>query len=202
MRNERRTPERSLRNKAYWEDWLRRNADSVRRDVSNVHDWYRIAGVSKGERRLFRAALKSVGEGFGRQGKGKFRRRPAEEGVGGPGTPYGAPIRAGKSGIRGTIREGRLRFTREGRPIVIPDSPEDPAIRVSGHAFSVAWPKDRVRVRLERRGGGALPHGRIVRVLERGIRSFVGRYSLVGERGFVRFRDRDADLHLPVTVSP
>jgi ribonuclease R len=100
----------------------------------------------------------------------------------------------------GAVREGRLRFTREGRPLVIPDSRDDPAIRIPGHALSGAMPKDRVRVRLERQRGGAPPYGRIVQVLERGIRRFVGRYSPIGERAFVRFRDREADLHLPVTV--
>jgi ribonuclease R len=164
------------RNKEYWEEWLRQNAESMRPEVSNVRDWYRLAGVSKGERRPFRAALKSTGEGFG------------------------ASSRKGEKGHAGPVREGRLRFTREGRPLVVTDSPGEPAIRIPGHALSGAWPKDRVRVRLERRRGGAPPYGRIVQVLERGIRSFVGRYSPTGGREFVRFRDREADLHLPVTI--
>jgi ribonuclease R len=189
-----------LKNKDYWEGWLRRNAESLRATVSNVHDWYRLAGVSKGERRLFRAALKSVGEGYGRRGKGKFRRSPAPEDSGRPETPYRAPSRPGEKGHAGPVREGRLRFTREGRPLVIPDAPDEPAIRIPGHALSGAWPKDRVQVRLERRRGGAPPYGRIVQVLERGIRAFVGRYSPIGERAFIRFRDREADLHLPVTI--
>jgi ribonuclease R len=189
-----------LRNKDYWEDWLRRNAESHREKISNVHDWYRLAGVSKGERRLFRAALKSVGEGYGRRGKGKFRRRQATEGIVGPGTPRDASSGPGGKGHSGTVREGRLRFTREGRPLVVSDSPDEPPIRIPGHALAGAWPKDRVRVRLEHRRGGAPPYGRIVQVLERGIRSFVGRYSPIGEREFVRFRDREADLHLPVTI--
>jgi ribonuclease R len=189
-----------LRDKEYWEEWLRRNAESLRPDVSNVRDWYRLAGVSKGERRLFRAALKSAGEGYGGRGKGKSRKGPAREGARGAGTPYGAPSRHPEKKLSGAVREGRLRFTREGRPLVIPDSRDDPAIRVPGHALSGAMPKDRVRVRLERQRGGAPPYGRIVQVLERGIRRFVGRYSPVGERAFVRFRDREADLHLPVTI--
>ncbi len=189
-----------MRNKEYWEDWLRRNAESLRGKVSNIHDWYRLAGVSKGERRLFRTALKGVGEGYSRRGKGKFRRTPTTEGIGGPGRPRGALSRSGEKGHAGPVREGRLRFTREGRPLVVLDSPDEPSIRIPGHALSGAWPKDRVRVRLERRRGGAPPYGRIVQVLERGIRSFVGRYSPIGEREFVRFRDREADLHLPVTV--
>ena len=190
-----------LKNKEYWEEWLRRNAESLRATVSNVHDWYRLAGVSKGERRLFRAALKSVGEGYGLRGKGKFRRKPEPQDAGRPETPSGTPSRLGEKGHTGPVREGRLRFTREGRPLVIPDSRDEPAIRIPGHALSGAWPKDRVRVRLERRRGGAPPYGRIVQVLERGIRTFVGRYSPIGERPFVRFRDREADLHLPVAIS-
>jgi ribonuclease R len=187
------------RNKEYWEEWLRQNAGSLRPEVSSVHDWYRLAGVSKGERRPFRAALKSAGEGFGRRGKGKIRGGAAREGAGGPGIPYGASSRRGGEGDAGSVRVGRLRFTREGRPLVVTDSPDEPAIRIPGNALSGAWPKDRVRVRLERRRGGAPPYGKIVQVLERGIRSFVGRYSPVGEREFVRFRDREADLNLRVT---
>ncbi len=188
-----------MRNKAYWEEWLRRNADAFRSKASDIHDWYRIAGVSKGERRMFRAAMKSSGERGGRRGKGKFERRPAAGENGRQATPYGAASRKGAE-RDGAVREGRLRFTREGRPLVIPDSRDEPAIRVPGHALSGAWPKDRVRVRLERRRGGAPPSGRIVQVVERGIRLFVGRYAPIGARDFVRFRDREADLHLPVAV--
>ncbi len=191
-----------MRTREYWEDWLRRNAEALRREVSNVRDWYRLAGVSKGERRLFRAALKSMGEGFGRRGKGKFARRRAEPGAAPQGTPYGHPSRKGKEEQGGSIRYGRLRFTREGRPIVIPDYPGEPAIRIPGHALSGAWPKDRVRVALSGGKGGAPPQGRIVQVLERGIRTFVGRLAQVGERSFVRFRDRESDLHLPAMVPP
>ena len=189
-----------MRNKEYWEEWLRRNADAFRSKASDIHDWYRIAGVSKGERRMFRSALKSMGERGGRRGKGKLgRRQPAGEG-GQSATPYGATSSRKGSEGDGPVREGRLRFTREGRPLVIPDSRDEPAIRIPGHALSGAWPKDRVRVRLDRRRGGAPPTGRIIKVVERGIRTFVGRYSPIGERKFVRFRDREADLHLPVSV--
>ena len=189
-----------LRNKAYWEEWLRRNADSFRSKAADIHDWYRLAGVSKGERRMFRAAMKSAGERGGRRGKGKLARpRPLEE-RGKAETPHGTAVPRSGAERDGPVREGRLRFTREGRPLVIPDSRDEPAIRVPGHALSGAWPKDRVRVRLERRRGGAPPSGRIVQVVERGIRTFVGRYSPVGARDFVRFRDREADLHLPVSL--
>ncbi|MEK6778565.1 MAG: VacB/RNase II family 3'-5' exoribonuclease [Candidatus Deferrimicrobiota bacterium] len=191
-----------MRNREYWEDWLKRNAESLRRKVSNVRDWYRLAGVSKGERRLFRAALKNVGEGYGKKRKGKFARERAQQETPTRGTPYGAPPRGGGAVRGGTLREGRLRFTREGRPLVIPDAHGEPAIRIPGDALSGAWPKDRVRVLLTRGRGGAPPHGRIVQVLERGIRTFVGRFTSIGERTFVRFRDRESDLHLPAMVPP
>ncbi|MCL1926078.1 MAG: VacB/RNase II family 3'-5' exoribonuclease, partial [Syntrophorhabdaceae bacterium] len=62
------------------------------------------------------------------------------------------------------------------------------------HSLSGAWPKDLVRVRLERRKGAAPQYGRVEKILDRGIRAFVGRYAPVGKRSFVRFRDRDSDL--------
>ncbi|MBI5574730.1 MAG: VacB/RNase II family 3'-5' exoribonuclease [Deltaproteobacteria bacterium] len=189
-----------MRGREYWEEWLRRNADAFRSKAESIRDWYRLAGVSKGERRMFRAAMKSVGEAGGRRGKGRHGpRRPGGEAAH-PETPYAGADRHRREENAGPVREGRLRFTREGRPLVIPDSRDEPAIRIPGHALSGAWPKDRVRVRLERRRGGMPPSGRIVQVVERGIRLFVGRYSPIGARDFVRFRDREADLHLPVTV--
>jgi len=187
-----------MRDRAFWETWLRRNAAPIRDRMHSVRDWYRAAEVAKGERRAFRAALKNFGEAGRRKKGGKPGRRagkgPAAE------SPYGARGRGAERDRGGAQREGRLRFTREGRPIVVPDSPEEPAIRVPGHALGDALPKDRVLVRLEKRRVGAPAYGRIVRVVERGIREFVGRYATVGDRRFVRFRDREADLHLPVTV--
>ncbi len=187
-----------MSDRAFWEVWLRRNADSLRDRMHSVRDWYRAAGVSKGERRAFRAALKSLGETGGRRKGGKFGRRRGKE----PAAGMAHGMRGGEERRErpGPAREGRLRFTREGKPIVILDSPQEPPIRIPAHALSDALPKDRVSVRLEKRRGGAPPYGRIVRVVERGIREFVGRYAVVGDRRFVRFRDREASLTLPVTV--
>jgi ribonuclease R len=166
--------------------------------MRSVRDWYRAAGVAKGERRAFRAALKSLGETGGRKKGGKSGRRSGRD----PVTEKPSLARGKRDGRdqEGVQREGRLRFTREGRPIVVLDSPQEPAVRIPGHALSDALPKDRVLVRMEKRRGGAPPYGRIVRVVERGIREFVGRYALVGDRWFVRFRDREADFALPVVV--
>jgi len=183
-----------MRDQAYWERWLRQRAEALRERRGSVKDWYREAGVEKGERRAFKAALKALNpDGV----KGKREKPPPRRGKGrlaSTGTPYGAPASGREGG--GRIVEGRLRFTREGRPLVIPENREEPAIRVPGDALSGAWPKDRVAVRLDRRRGGAPPYGRIERILERGIRAFVGRYAPVGDRSFVRFRDRESDLLL------
>ncbi|MCL5885171.1 MAG: ribonuclease R [Deltaproteobacteria bacterium] len=188
-----------MRDRQYWGSWLRKNAERVRPEIASVRDWYKAAGVTKEERRIFRAALKSAGEKEEPRKAGKFKRRrePAE----GAGVPHGAPKGAVSRGTGGPVVEGRLRFTRDGRPLVIPDSEEGPVVRVPGHALGGAWPKDRVVVRLERRRGGAPAYGRIVRVVERGIRTFVGRFVAAGDGHYVRFRDREADLRLPAELA-
>lgn len=187
-----------MRDRSFWEKWLRRNAGLLRDSMFSMRDWYHAAGVAKGERRDFRAAMKSLGE-FRRRKNGRrsARRPPTVETAE---TPYGARAGKGEKGRREARREGRLRMTREGRAIVVPDSPGEPVIRIPGSALSDALPKDRVLVRLEKRRGGAPPYGKIVRVLERGIREFVGRLATVGNRPLVRFRDREADLLLPAEV--
>ena len=188
-----------MRDTDFWEKWIRRNADEVRPQADSIRDWYRVAGVEKGERRYFKAALKRLGVTARRKKGGKFsRHRPAGSAAE---THRGAGGHRPRRGEGGPDVEGRLRFTRDGKPIVVTDLPDAPAVRVPGNALSDALPKDRVVVRLERRKGGAPLHGRIVRVVERGIREFVGRYAPVGARPFVRFRDREADIHIPVTAA-
>ncbi|HEX9190808.1 MAG TPA: RNB domain-containing ribonuclease, partial [Candidatus Deferrimicrobiaceae bacterium] len=190
-----------MRDQDYWERWLRQRSEAQAEVRATVKEWYREAGVEKGERRAFKAALKSVWpDGVpGKRGKkpprrGRGRRLPA-------GAPHGGPGGEREGGaVRGRTVEGRMRFTREGRPLVIPDDPDASPVRVPGTALAGAWPKDRVVVRIERGRGGAPAHGRIERILTRGIRAFVGRYSPGGERNFVRFRDRDADLLLEVDI--
>ena len=184
-----------MRDQAYWERWLRERSKALEETRASVKDWYREAGVEKGERRAFKAALKALNpDGV----KGKREKKPPRRGKGrtsGEGTPYGAPRdRRGADG--GRTVEGRLRFTREGRPIVIPADPETPIVRIPGHSLSGAWPKDRVMVRLDRRRPGGPSYGRVERILERGIRTFVGRFAPAGNRRFVRFRDRESDLLL------
>jgi ribonuclease R len=189
-----------MRDQAYWEQWLRKNAEQLRERLSTAKDWYREAGVEKGERRAFKAALKSLdpdGGPLGRRAKKPPRRGKGK--LSSPGTTAGsAPDR--HRGDAGRTVEGRLRFTREGRPLVIPEDPNVPAVRIPGHSLSGAWPKDRVLVRLERRRGGAPPYGKVEKILERGIRTFVGRYAPTETRSFVRFRDRESDLLLEVDL--
>ncbi len=188
-----------MRDQAYWERWLRQNAEGLRERLSSVKDWYREAGVEKGERRAFKAALKALDpERMPGKRKGKIPRRGAARFSAGE-TPYGSR-RAGAGKDEGRTVEGRLRITREGRPILIPEDPAAPIVRIPGHSLSGAWPRDRVQVRLERRRGGAPPYGRVERILERGIRVFVGRYAPVGNRSFARFRDRESDLLLEVDL--
>ncbi len=184
-----------MRDQAYWERWLRARSKALEETRASVKDWYREAGVEKGERRAFKAALKALNPNGV---KGKREKKPPRRGKGrtsGGSTPYGAP-RDRRGGDGGRTVEGRLRFTREGRPIVIPADPETPIVRIPGHSLSGAWPKDRVLVRLDRRRPGGPSYGRVERILERGIRTFVGRFSPAGNRCFVRFRDRESDLLL------
>src|SRR5512139_1327179 len=190
-----------MRDQAYWERWLRQRPEALMEGKPTVKEWYRKAGVEKGERRAFKAALKSVCPEGMPGGRG---RKPPRRGKGRH-TLAGAPrvVSAGETGGgagRGGTVEGRLRFTREGRPLVIPDHPDAPPVRVPGTALAGAWPKDRVVVRLDRRRGGAVAYGRIERILSRGIRAFVGRYSPGVDRNFVRFRDRESDLLLEVDI--
>jgi ribonuclease R len=191
--------EARMRDQAYWERWLRQRPKALEESRASVKEWYREAGVEKGERRAFKAALKALNpDGV----KGNREKKPPRRGKGrlpADSTPYGVP-RDRRGGDGGRTIEGRLRFTREGRPIVIPSDPETPIVRIPGHSLSGAWPKDRVLVRLDRRRPGGPSYGRVERVLERGIRTFVGRYAPTGDRFFVRFRDRESDLLLEVDL--
>jgi len=190
-----------MRDQTYWERWIRQNGQELKERLATIKEWFREAGVEKGERRAFKAALKSVDSEQlpGKKTKkallqGKGRRSPSGE------SSDGFREERGKKG-EGRVLDGRVRFTREGRPFVVPEDPGLPIVRIPGHSLSGAWPKDRVRVRLERRKGAAPQYGRIEKILDRGIRTFVGRYSLSGKRSFVRFRDRDSDLLIEADLS-
>ncbi len=190
------------RDQDYWERWLRDNAARLRHDMGTARDWYAAAGVEKGERRAFKAALRGLGEEGEEQRTRKGHNATGPRYVGREPAHGGKPAPAPLTASGGAIWEGRLRVTREGRFLVIPDVPDAPAIRVSGEDLFDALPKDRVAVRLEReqrgRSRSTAPRGKVVRVIQRGIRTFVGRFTLVGTRGYVNFRDREADFNLPL----
>ena len=180
-----------MRDQAYWERWIRQNGPELRERLVHLKEWFREAGVEKGERRAFRAALKNLdsGELPGKKARKALCQKKEKQPLSAGGF-YGK--RRGKEEVQ--VLDGRVRLTREGRSFVVPDNPDLPIVRISSHSLSDAWPKDRVRVRMERRKGDAPQYGRIEKILGRGIRTFVGRYAPVGNRSFVRFRDRDSDL--------
>ena len=49
-----------MRDQAFWERWLRQRPKALEEARASVKDWYREAGVEKGERRAFKAALKAL----------------------------------------------------------------------------------------------------------------------------------------------
>jgi ribonuclease R len=184
-----------MRDQAYWERWIRQNGANLKERLAPNKEWYREAGVEKGERRAFKAALKSMSpDGL----PGKTKEKAPRRGKGRRVSPIERRVAGEDRQTKGDGKtlEGLVRFTREGRPFVVPEDPDLPIVRIPGHSLSGAWPKDRVRVRLERRKGAAPQYGRIERIIDRGLRAFVGRYAPAGKRPFVRFRDRDSDLLL------
>ena len=68
-----------MRDQAYWERWLRQRSKALEEPRASVKDWYREAGVEKGERRAFKAALKALNpDGM----KGKREKKPPRRGKG------------------------------------------------------------------------------------------------------------------------
>ena len=43
-----------MRDQAYWERWIRERSKALEETRASVKDWYREAGVEKGERRASR----------------------------------------------------------------------------------------------------------------------------------------------------
>ena len=89
-----------MRDRAYWERWLRQHSKALQERRASVKDWYREAGVEKGERRAFKAALKALNpDGI----PGKREKKPPRRGKGRsavPGKPYGVPASARDGGGR------------------------------------------------------------------------------------------------------
>ena len=97
---------------------------------------------------------------------------------------------------------GRLQSHAGGFGFVVPDKTPDasPDVYVSAAGIKEAMNGDRVVVRVERRTAEGKLEGRIIRVLERGNSTIVGRFDLDGSGlGFVQPFDRRilADVHIP-----
>ncbi len=90
-----------MRDRLFWEAWLRRNAAALRDRMSSIRDWYRAAGVAKGERRGFRAAHEKPGGVGPRKKGGKGARRFPETGP-----PGRTPAARGGEGQREGGRSG------------------------------------------------------------------------------------------------
>ena len=66
-----------MRDQAYWERWLRQRPKALEESRASVKEWYREAGVEKGERRAFKAALKAMNpDGV----QGKREKKPPRRG--------------------------------------------------------------------------------------------------------------------------
>ncbi len=100
---------------------------------------------------------------------------------------------------------GRLQTHTAGYGFVIPDTSEEraPDVYVSAANIKEAMHGDRVLVRVERKTVENRLEGRIIRILERGNSTVVGRYVLESGLGFVQPFDRRilADVHIPTGSS-
>jgi ribonuclease R len=97
---------------------------------------------------------------------------------------------------------GRLQSNPAGYGFVVPErrDVETADIYISGTNLKEAMHGDRVVARIERHRSGDRPEGRIVKILERGHESLVGRYDLdQAGLGFVVPFDRRVlkDVHIP-----
>jgi len=105
------------------------------------------------------------------------------------GTPYGAPRdrRGGESGGPPSRDACASRARAADRD---PADPETPIVRIRDTPLrGVA--QGRVLGGVDRRRSGGPSYGRVERDLERGIRTFVGRYAPTGNRFFVRSATRN-----------
>jgi ribonuclease R len=101
---------------------------------------------------------------------------------------------------------GRLQTHAGGFGFVVPDKTGDvaPDVYVSAGNIKEAMHGDRVLVRIERRSGEDRLEGRIIRILERGSSTIVGRFDLDDSGlGFVQPFDRRVltDVHIPTGQS-
>ena len=116
--------------------------------------------------------------------------------------------RGGRYAVPGRIRlvVGRLRSWRRGNGVVINDE-GGPDLLIPPGGLGNAMDGDRVAARIEGRGRNGREEGRVVRVLERGRRTIVGRYHPARGRraaaaGFVVPEDPALSADVLVTAGP
>lgn len=83
---------------------------------------------------------------------------------------------------------GTLTVTFEGYGFVIPEVRGDPDLFIPAYAMGDALHKDRIEV-TSQKGRGDKMEGRIVRILERGLKKLVGRYEIQGKSAIVVTED-------------
>ena len=100
---------------------------------------------------------------------------------------------------------GRLETHANGFGFVIPDKTGDvsPDVYVSAANIKEAMHGDRVLARIERKSVDGRLEGRIIRILERGSSTIVGKFVLESGLGYVQPFDRRilADVHVPTGSS-
>lgn len=83
---------------------------------------------------------------------------------------------------------GTLQMAYEGYGFVISDQKGAPDAFIPAHAIGDCLNKDRVEITLEPGRGGKM-EGRIVKILERGLKQIVGRFEMRGQGGIVVSED-------------
>jgi ribonuclease R len=138
----------------------------LKSDTIRLRDLMKRFGLSRGDRFQLRDLLKELE----REGR-LFHLR---------GNRYALPRER-------PVVEGRLQGHRDGYGFVIPDQAETDADKTGGDIFirpphmGDAMHGDRVAVRVERVKPGGLREGRIVSILERGIKQITGRLEAAGK---------------------
>lgn len=97
----------------------------------------------------------------------------------------------------GETVSGRIQIVRRGFGFVIPDSGEDDVF-VPGHSLGGAFDGDKVEVEITGRPGGDNPEGRIVRVISRARRRFVG--DLQKRKKFSRLLPNDERVTTDILI--
>ena len=100
---------------------------------------------------------------------------------------------------------GRLQTNPGGFGFVVPDKTADNAtdVYVAAGNIKEAMHGDRVLVRIERKASGNRLEGRIIRILDRGNSTIVGKFVRDGGLGYVQAFDRRilTDVHIPTGES-